>query len=172
VQNFAGGIMILIFKPFKVGDYIRSGSYEGFVTDLTIVNTKIRTYEGSIIILPNGSLFSGNIENVAEKPVHRCQWCIDVAYGSDSDKVVEVLKKVVAAEPRMLTHETEGAADPSFAVTALKEKSIEFTVRAWVKTSDYWDVLYKINKDIYDELPRNGIAFPYPHRLDVHLDKA
>lgn len=170
VQNFAGGIMILIFKPFQVGDYIKASGYEGYVTEVTIVNTKIRTYAGAIIVLPNGSLFGSNVENATEKPVHRCTWKVDVAYGSDSDKVIGVLKQIVGNEPRIIDHNTPGAADPQYYLTALKDSSVEFTIWAWVKTEDYWAVLLKLNKEIYDELPKNGIEFPFP-QLDVHLDK-
>lgn len=170
VQNFAGGLMILLFKPFKVGDYIKTQGYEGTVFEVSIVSTKIKTVDNSIIILPNGSLCNGNIDNFSEKPYHRCQWNIGVAYGSDADKVREVLMDIVKNEPRILNSATEGASDPAVFLTSLNDSSVGFRLLGWVKIEDYWPVTFAINEKIYSELPKNGIEFPFP-QMDVHVIK-
>lgn len=170
VQNFAGGIMILAFKPFKAGDYIKALGYEGFVTDVTIVSTKIRTTENSTIILPNGALSNGNIDNFSQKPIHRCVWKITVAYGSDPDKVRSLLMAMIKDDTRILDSKTEGAADPVVLMTAMLDSSIEFQLRVWVNTPDYWPVILHYNEEIYKLLPKNGVEFAFP-QLDVHIKK-
>ncbi len=169
-QNFAGGLMILLFRPFKIGDYIKAQGYEGYVTEVSIVNTKIRTYANSIIILPNGALSNGNIDNFTDKPVHRCQWDVCVAYGSDARQVREVVMQILKSDERILDSSVPGASDPSFTLEKLNDSSVGFAARAWVNTPDYWPVLYSINEKIYTELPKNGISFPFP-QMDVHLIK-
>ncbi len=168
-QNFAGGLMILLFRPFKIGDYIKAQGYEGYVTEVSIVNTKIRTYANSIIILPNGALFNGNIDNFSDKPVHRCQWIVSVAYGSDPKKVRQVLLDIIKTDPRIVDSSVPGAADPSVNIETLGESSVDFALRAWVYVKDYWPVLYSIQEKIYVGLPENGIEFPFP-QMDVHID--
>lgn len=170
VQNFAGGIMLLVFKPFKAGDYIKAMGYEGFVVEVNMVSTKIRTYANSIIVLPNGALSGGTIDNFSDKPYHREAWLVDVAYGSDADKVKEVLLDILRSEPRILDSTRAEVPDPAIHVNALKDSSVEFIAYGWVAVGDYWPVLYKINHEIYTRLPENGIQFPFP-QLDVHIDK-
>lgn len=168
VQNFAGGIMLLVFKPFKAGDYIKALGYEGTVTDVNIVNTKIRTFENSTIILPNGALSGGNIDNFSQKPVHRCSWAVNVAYGSDPDKVRTLLLDMLKGDDRILDASTEGAANPSVNLKALRDSTIEFSLWAWVKTEDYWPVTFKYNEAIYKLLPENGIQFAFP-QMDIFI---
>lgn len=168
VQNFAGGIMLLVFKPFRAGDYIKALGYEGIVTEVNIVNTKIRTYENSIIILPNGALSGGNIDNFSQKPVHRCTWLVNVAYGSDPDKVREILLDMFQGDERILDGSIEGTAAPTVNLKSLKDSTIEFSVWAWVNTPDYWPVTFKYNEEIYKRLPENGISFAFP-QMDVHI---
>ena len=170
VQNFAGGIMLLVFKPFKAGDYIKAMGYEGFVVEVNMVSTKIRTYANSIIVLPNGALSGGTIDNFSHKPYHRESWHVDVAYGSDAVKVKEVLLEILKSEPRILDSTKAEVPDPIVHVNALKDSSVEFIAYGWVAVDDYWPVLYKINHEIYTRLPENGIQFPFP-QLDVHIDK-
>jgi len=164
VQNFAGGVMILLFKPFKIGDYIKAQNYEGYVVDLNIVSTKIRTYANSIIILPNGTLFNGTIDNFTDKPYHRVSWSVDVPYGTDVDKARSVISDVLKAEERIIRDgKVQGVPDPSIYVGSLKDSSVSITVWAWVKVEDYWPVQFKINEEIYKALPEKGIEFPFPH---------
>lgn len=168
VQNFAGGIMILMFKPFKAGDYIEALGYSGKVAEVNIVSTKLRTFDNRTIILPNGSLSNGNINNYFEHSVNRLEWLVSVEYATDNEKAKEVMMGILKSDPRILDSSTDGAADPFVALNALKDSSVEYTMKAWVKVEDYWDVKYSINEAIFTELPKNGIYFPFP-QLDVHV---
>ena len=170
VQNFAGGIMLLVFKPFKAGDYIKAMGYEGFVVEVNMVSTKIRTFANSIIVLPNGALSGGTIDNFSHKPYHRASWVVGVSYGSDAVRVKEVLTEILRSEPRILDSTRADVADPVVHLSALKDSAVEFTAYGWVEVDDYWPVFYAINHEIYTRLPENGIAFPFP-QLDVHFDK-
>ena len=170
VQNFAGGIMLLVFKPFKAGDYIKALGYEGFVTEVNMVSTKIRTFANSIIVLPNGALSSGTIDNFSDKPFHRIGWNVNVSYGSDAGKVQETILEILRKEPRILDSTKAEVPDPAVYLNAMKDSSVEFVVWGWVRTEDYWPVLFKINQDIYTQLPQSGIRFPFP-QMDVHLDR-
>lgn len=167
VQNFAGGIMILVFKPFKAGDFIEAQGYSGTVTDVTIVSTKITTTDNRNIIIPNGALSNGTINNYSQNVFRRLEWLVDVEYGAPSDKVKSLLKKIVDEEKRIVYAPT-APANPTIALNALRDSSVQFVVRAWVKKEEYWDVLYDVNEKIYNEIPENGIQFPYP-QLDVHI---
>lgn len=168
VQNFAGGIMILMFRPFKAGDYIEALGFSGIVSEVNIVSTKLRTFDNKTIILPNGALSNGNIKNYFERKVNRLEWLVDVDYSSDNAKVKEVLMSLMKSDPRILNSSTEGAADPFVAVNSLKDSSVEYIMKGWVQTSDYWNVMYDINEAIFTELPKQGISFPFP-QMDVHM---
>ena len=168
VQNFAGGIMILVFKPFKAGDYIKALGYEGFVTEVNIASTKIRAIDNSTIILPNGALSSGNIDNFSHLPTHRCTWKVNVAYGNDPDKVRQILLELIKEDERVLNSTTPGVPDPAVNLTALNESTIEFTAVGWVNTENYWPVTWKINEEIYKKLPASGVHFAFP-QLDVNI---
>lgn len=170
VQNFAGGLMILLFRPFKVGDFIKAEGYEGTVLEVSIVSTKIRTANNSLIIIPNGALFNGNIDNFSEKPVHRVTWEVSVAYGSDAGKVREALLSVTEGDVRILDGTQEGTAAPSVVLTKLADSAVEFRLVVWVNTADFWPVTYDIQERIYRALPEKGIEFPFP-QMDVHLSQ-
>lgn len=168
VQNFAGGIMILVFKPFRAGDYIKAMGYEGFVEEVTMVNTKLRTFDNNIIVLPNGNLSNGTIDNFSHKPFHREAWKVSVSYGTDFKKAKEVIEGIIKAEPRILDSSTQGIADPAIYVSELADSSVNIIVYAWVKTQDYWPVRFKMNEEIYTKLPTCGVSFPFP-QMDVHI---
>lgn len=167
VQNFAGGIMLLVFKPFKAGDFIEAQGYSGTVTDVTIVSTKITTTDNRNIIIPNGSLSNGTINNYSQNVYRRLEWLVDVEYGASSEKVKAILKKIIDEEKRIV-YAPASPADPTIALNALRDSSVQFVARAWVKKEDYWDVLYDVNEKIYNQIPENGIQFPFP-QLDVHI---
>ena len=169
VQNFAGGIMLLVFKPFKAGDFIEAQGYSGTVTDVTIVSTKITTTDNRNIIIPNGALSNGTINNYSQNVFRRLEWLVDVEYGAPSDKVKSLLKKIVDEEKRIVYAPT-APANPTIALNALRDSSVQFVVRAWVKKEEYWDVLYDVNEKIYNQIPENGIQFPFP-QLDIHINK-
>lgn len=168
VQNFAGGIMILIFKPFKAGDYIQVQGFEGTVTEVTIVSTKLTTVDNRNIIIPNGILSNDTINNFSQNTMRRVDWSIDVEYGSSSEQTKELLMTFLSGDERILTAETGAPADPFVALSALKDSGVQFTIKAWVKKENYWDVNYDILEKIYNELPKHDIKFPFP-QLDVNI---
>ena len=166
VQNFAGGIMILVFKPFKAGDFIETeNGYSGTVTDVSIVSTKLTTTDNKIIVIPNGSLSNGTIKNYSQNTMRRVEWLVGVEYGTSSKDVKAALQEIVDAEKRVLFVSTGAPADPLIAVNALKDSAVEYVVRVWVKSEDYWDVYYHLNEQIYTILPT---TFP---QMDVHLTR-
>ena len=168
VSNFAGGIMILAFKPFKVGDFINAQGYSGTVQSVTIVNTKILTTDNRLIIIPNGALSNGNIDNYNIMKLRRLDIEVHVEYGTDSDKCIELLTKIISEDPRILSSKEPGAKDPFIALMSMDDSSISFITRSWVMADDYWAVKFDLNKKIYDTLPKNGILFAYPH-MDVTI---
>ena len=169
VQNFAGGIMLLIFKPFKAGDFIEALNYSGVVKEVNIVSTKLTTTDNREIILPNGALSSGNINNISHNPLRRVDITVSVKYGTDAEKVRAALLEIASDDVRVLLSTTKGAADPFVGLIALKESSVDFVLRAWVETKDYWPVFFSLNEAIYTLLPEKyGIQFPFP-QLDVHI---
>ena len=169
VQNFAGGIMLLVFKPFKAGDFIETeNGYSGTVTDVNIVSTKLTTTDNRIIVIPNGGLSNGTINNFSMNTMRRVEWLVGVEYGTEAEHVKSVLKSIVDSEKRILYTATGAPAEPLIAVNALKDSAVEYLVRLWVKKEDYWDVFYDLNEVIYTTLPKNGIGFPFP-QMDVHM---
>lgn len=183
VQNFAGGIMLLIFRPFKAGDFISASGVSGTVMEVSIVSTKILTTDNRVIVLPNGSLFSGNIENVSAQPLRRVEWTVSVEYGSDADKCMQLIQQILHSDMRILTSadqrpkvdsrsavntENLPILDPFVALSSLNDNDISFVVRAWVRKEDYWNVFYDLNLRFYTELPQNGFGFAYPH-VDVNI---
>ncbi len=169
VQNFAGGIMILIFKPFKAGDYIEAQGYQGTVESVTIVSTRLRTTDNRIIVLPNGALSNGTVNNYNTQTIRRVEWKISLSYGTDADAALAALKKIASADPRLLDASTPGAADLFAALGSMEDSAVVFIVRAWVRSEDYWNVYFDLNRLFYTELPKAGFQFPFP-QLDVHLD--
>lgn len=168
VQNFAGGLMLLAFKPFKAGDYIEAQGYAGTVKSINIVSTKITTFDNREIILPNGALSNGTINNYSANPVRRVELRVGVPYGSNAEKVKTELFRIIGMQEKILDSTTPGAKDPSVVLSSLKDSSVEFFIRAWVKAEDYFEVLYWLNEKVYTELPEQGISFPFP-QLDIHL---
>ena len=169
VQNFAGGIMLLVFKPFKVGDFIEAQGYSGLVTELTIVSTKLRTTDNRVIVLPNGALSNGNINNITSQPLRRVDLEVTLAYGTDAEAAKKALLEIVQDQPLFLNAETKGAADPFVALKELKDSCICFVVRAWVNAPDYWTAYFWLTEQVYTRLPQQyGLQFPFP-QLDIHL---
>ena len=168
VQNFAGGIMIILFKPFKADDFVEVGGYSGTVEEVSITSTKLRTTDNRIIIIPNGVISNGTINNYSHMPLRRLDLTVDVEYGTSAEKTCEAVSELIKADTRILTSSVEGAADPFVALSALKDSSIQFVIRVWVKSEDYWNVNFDLIAKIYEELPKKGINFPYP-KLDVNI---
>ena len=170
VQNFAGGIMILVFRPFKSGDYIQAQGFEGIVTEVNIVSTKLTTVDNKCVVIPNGSLSNGTINNFSQNDLRRLSWNVDVEYGSSSDLTKEVMLELMKNDKRILTTADGAPADPFVALSELSSSSVKFVMRAWVRAADYWDVNFDMNESIYKELPKKGIMFPY-QKLDVTILK-
>lgn len=164
VQNFAGGMMLLIFKPFKSGDFIEAQGYSGTVSEVTITSTKLVTTDNRVIIIPNGILSNGTINNYSDQKFRRVDLTVDVEYGSSSEQVKDILNRLIENDVRIL----QTPAKPFIALSALKESSVQFIMRLWVKTDDYWGVYYELTEKIYNELPKNGIMFPFP-QLDINI---
>lgn len=168
VQNFAGGIMIIAFKPFKAGDYIQAQGYEGTVSEVNIVNTKLTTVDNKSVIIPNGALFNGTVNNFSDNTLRRLEWIVSVEYGSSAEETREVLMALLKGDIRVLNTAKGAPADPFVALHSLSDSSVKFVMRGWVHTADYWDVNFDINEKIYEELPKKGIRFPFP-QMDVHV---
>lgn len=168
VQNFAGGIMLIAFKPFKAGDYIQAQGFEGTVKEVNIVSTKLTTPDNRTIIIPNGALSNGTVNNFSQNQLRRLDWTVSVEYGASVEETKKVLMDMLKRDVRILDTTNGAPADPFVALSALSDSSVNFIMRAWVRSSDYWDVNYQMNEKIYEELPKNGIQFPFP-QMDVHV---
>ena len=168
VSNFAGGIMILAFKPFKVGDFINAQGYSGTVQSVSIVNTKVLTTDNRLVVIPNGALSNGNIDNYTALPLRRLDIEVNVEYGTDADRCIELLNRIISEEPRIIDSSVPGAKDPFVALLSMNDSNISFITRSWLKAEDYWSVKFDINKKIYTLLPKEGIQFAYP-QLNVTI---
>lgn len=165
LQNFAGGVIIILFRPFKVGDYIAAQGQEGVVKEIQIFNTIITTLDNKVIHIPNGILATGVMMIFNKEETRRVDWTVSVSYGDDYDKAKEVLLKLCSEDSRILK-------DPEVFVEifALNSSSVDIRVRAWVKTSDYWPVFFSMNEKVYKTLPMEGLHFPFP-QIEVHMEK-
>ncbi len=158
LQNFAGGLIILLLKPFKVGDFIEAQGLSGVVDGIQIFHTVLRTVDNKVIYLPNGSLSSGNIINYSQQERRRVDLTVSLEYGQDVDQAREVLLSLFAKDERILQDPA-----PLVALSKLADSSVDLTVRLWVAATDYWDVFFQTQERIYAEFNRQGISFPYPH---------
>lgn len=165
LSNFAGGLIILVFKPFKVGDYIEGQNANGTVREIQIFHTILTTVDNKVIYVPNGALSSNAITNYNKQETRRAEWVFGVEYGEDFEKVKVVLQRIIDADPRILKDPA-----PMIALGALSASSVDIKVRAWAKTADYWDVYFDMNKIVYDTFNKEGIGFPFP-QLTVHQAK-
>lgn len=163
LQNFAGGVMILLFKPFKVGDFIEAQDQSGTVKEIQIFNTVITTPDNKVIIIPNGGLSTGITKNYSKEPTRRVEWVFGIAYGDSYDKAKAVLEQLIAADGRILK-------DPEhlIAITSLGDSSVNIVVRAWVNSDDYWSVFFDMNESVYKTFARSGLNIPFP-QMDVHV---
>ena len=165
LSNFAGGLIILLFKPYKVGDYIESQGVGGTVREIQIFHTILLTPDNKNIYIPNGSLSSGVVTNFGKEPTRRVDCTFGVEYGSDYEHVKSVIESVLAQYARILNEPA-----PFIALSALADSSVNVVVRAWVKSPDYWGVYFDTNKAIYATFNARGIGFPFP-QLTVHQAK-
>ena len=162
LSNFAGGLIILVFKPFKVGDYIEGQNANGTVREIQIFHTILTTVDNKVIYVPNGALSSNAITNYSKQETRRAEWVFGVEYGEDVQRVRTVLQRIIYADKRILDTPA-----PIIVLGSLSASSVDITVRVWVKTADYWNVLYDINEIVYTTFNKEGIGFPFP-QLTVH----
>lgn len=163
LQNFAGGVMIMLFKPFKVGDYIAAQGYEGLVSDIQIFNTHLLTTDNKSVILPNGPLSTGTMTNFSKQETRRVDWVFSMAYGEDYDRAKAVLRRLCDTNPLVLR-----TPEPFIELGNLNSSSVDLTVRVWVKSADYWTVFFGMNEQVYKAFAAEGINIPFP-QMDVHV---
>lgn len=162
LANFAGGLIILLFKPYKIGDYIEYLNIGGTVKEIQIFHTILSTVDNKIIYIPNGSLSSGVVTNFSHQTTRRVDWTFGVEYGEDYEKVKHIIETILARESRILPDPA-----PFIALHALAASSVNVTVRVWVNSGDYWGVYFDVNQAVYETFNAQGINFPFP-QLTVH----
>ena len=165
LQNFAGGLIILIFRPYKVGDWIEAQGVSGSVKEIQIFHTILTTADNKVVYIPNGSASSGTIVNYSREDTRRVDWTVGVEYGEHFDRVEETVRRILAADKRILDTPA-----PTIALGALDASSVNITIRVWVKNADYWGVYYDVQRAIYEEFNQAGIGFPFP-QLTIHTAK-
>lgn len=163
LQNFAGGVLIIMFRPFKVGDFIAAQGMEGKVSEIQIFNTHLLTTDNKEVILPNGALATGVMTNFSKQGTRRVDWTFSIAYGDDYDKAKVVLLRLCKDDPLIL-------ADPKpfIEIGNLNNSSVDITVRAWTKAEDYWTVFFSMNEKVYKTFAQEGLNIPFP-QVDVHM---
>ncbi|PWM10954.1 MAG: mechanosensitive ion channel protein MscS [Flavobacteriales bacterium] len=165
LQNFAGGVLVLLLKPYRVGDFIEAQGQTGTVKAITLFSTVLATPDNKNIILPNGGMSTGIINNYSKENIRRVDWTFGIAYGDDYDKAKATIASLLEADDRVMK-------DPAYfiALGALADSSVNITVRAWVASEDYWGVFFDMNEKVYKTFPKEGLNIPFP-QMDVHLDK-
>jgi small conductance mechanosensitive channel len=166
LQNLAAGVMLIIFRPFKAGDFIDAGGVVGTVENIQIFNTVMRTGDNREIIVPNGGIFGGTITNYSARETRRVDMVFGIGYDDDIRKAKEVIKGILDADTRILKDPA-----PLIAVGELADSSVNFNVRPWCKSGDYWDVYFDTHEKIKLTFDEQGISIPYP-QMDVHNPKA
>lgn len=165
LQNFAGGVMILLFRPYKVGDYIEAQGQSGTVKEIQIFNTMLKTPDNKIILVPNGPMSTGIINNYSREELRRIDFTFSISYGDDYDNAKAVIEELIAADKRILK-----TPEPFIALSSLGRSSIDIVVRVWAQQADYWDIYFDMNKKVYETLPKRGLKFPY-QTFTVNVNK-
>ncbi|MCH2479144.1 MAG: mechanosensitive ion channel [Gammaproteobacteria bacterium] len=163
LSNFAAGILIVIYRPYKVGDYIEAGNHAGTVKDIQIFSTVLKTPDNKIVVVPNGSIMNGSIVNYSDQDTRRVDLIISCSYEDDIDKVRSVLEDILKKEKRILKDPK-----PQIAVAELADSSVNFIFRPWVKRTDYLPVYYSLLEEVKKRFDKEGISIPYP-QSDVHI---
>ena len=165
LQNFAGGVMILILRPYRVGDFIEAEGVSGTVASISLFNTVVLTGDKKTIYIPNNTISTSIINNYSTSTTRRCSWKVSVAYGDDYDQIREAMLSIIQRDGRALTDPA-----PYIRIDALADSAVVIEARAWVKNEDYWGLYDDVTEAFYKELPNHGANFPFP-QLDVHLTK-
>ncbi len=163
LQNFAGGVIILLLKPFKVGDFIEAQGYMGTVNTIQIFHTILKTPDNKTIILANGGLSTSSLTNFSSEPQRRVDMTFGIAYGDDTSKAKDVIMSIIKDDKRILEDP-----EPFVAVSELADSSVNFVVRVWVNAADYWGVYFDMHNNIYNTFNKEGLNIPFP-QMDVHL---
>ena len=165
LQNFAGGVVIMLFRPFKVDDFISAQGQEGVVKEIQIFNTIVLTTDNKVIHIPNGILSTGVMTVFTKEETRRVDWTVSISYGDDYDKAKSVLLRLCNEDPRILK-----TPEPFVAIGDLNNSSVDLKLRVWVKSADYWPVFFSMNEKVYKALPKEGLNFPFP-QVDVHINQ-
>lgn len=163
LQNFAGGVLVLLLKPYRVGDYIEAQGQAGTVRAITLFSTLLATPDNKVIIVPNGGMSTGIINNYSHEDTRRVDWSFGIGYGDDFDRAKAVIASLLDADERILKTPA-----PLIVIGSLGDSSVNITVRAWAATTDYWNVYFDMNERVYKSFPREGLNIPFP-QMDVHL---
>lgn len=163
--NFASGVMLIIFKPFTIGDFVEAGGSAGVVEKITVFNTIMRTGDNKEIIIPNGQIYGGSIVNVSAKPTRRVDLVMGIGYNDDIKKARDIMLDIINKDERILQDPA-----PVVAVDELADSSVNFVVRPWVKSADYWAVKWDLLENFKIAFDENGISIPYPQQ-DLHIFK-
>ena len=166
LQNLASGVMLIVFRPFKDGDFVEAGGTMGVVEEIGIFTTKMRTGDNKEVIVPNGQIFGGTITNYSKRETRRVDMVFGIGYGDDMRKAKDVITGIIEADERILKDPA-----PLVAVAELAESSVNINVRPWVKSGDYWGVYFDLNEKVKMAFDENGISIPFP-QMDIHLEKA
>lgn len=165
LSNIAGGVMILLFKPFKVGDFIETQGYSGTVTEILLFYTILKTVDNKVIVMPNSSVSNNTVTNFTRQKIRRIEWKFSVAYNTDYKVARDIIENVILADSRILND------PPHFiGLAEMADSSINIIVRAWTSTDDYWNVFFDINEKIYSTFNEKQINIPFP-QMDVHIKK-
>lgn len=166
LQNFSSGVMLIIFRPFKTGDFIDAGGVTGVVEHIGIFTTQMRTGDNKSVIVPNGQIYSGTITNFSAKPTRRVDMTVGISYDSDIKKARDIIMELLNKDARILQDPA-----PIVVVGALNSSSVDLFVRPWVKSADYWPVLWDFNENVKHAFDSAGIGIPFP-QMDIHLQKS
>lgn len=165
MQNFANGILLLVFHPYKVGDFIEVNNISGTVKAIQIFHTILVTTDNKVIYIPNGTLGTATMINYNQQVTRRIDWVIDIDYGEDFERVKAVIESIIASEPNILKEPA-----PVVELNELSASSVKVLLRCWVATGNYWTLYYSVNRKIYEQFNQNNINFPYP-QITVHISK-
>ncbi|MBR2860010.1 MAG: mechanosensitive ion channel [Alistipes sp.] len=165
LQNFAGGVVLLLLRPYKVGDYIESMGQSGTVESIGLFSTSLKTPDNQTIYVPNNSIATSIIDNYSQSETRRVDWRLSISYGDDVDVARREILAMLEADARVLKENA-----PVVYVTTLNSSSVDLSIRAWVKNADYWGLYFDMNEKMYKELPSKGIKFPFP-QMDVNIKK-
>ncbi|NRT13184.1 mechanosensitive ion channel family protein [Flavobacterium sp. 14A] len=165
LQNFAGGVVILILKPFKIGDFIEAQGFSGTVKEINIFSTLLNTPDKKLVIIPNGPLSTGALINYSAEPLRRVDWTFGIAYGDDVENFKTAINQFISEDTRILKDPA-----PFLGLSELADSSVNFAIRCWVDSADYWAVFFEMNEKVYTRFPDYNLNIPFP-QMDVHVQK-